>query len=88
MNDDRGRSESGVSTEPLIVITDNHDSMINDNANLNSNRHPRSNDSRAEYELLTEQSVLLIEDGILCRDIGHKMRTLQQIQIYRYISGL
>ena len=92
MVDERGRSGTAVSTAPLIDIGDGtvpeifpDESPINDNANVNSNRQndPTRIDSRAAYELLTEQSVLLIEDGIICRDIGHKMRTMQQIQIYR-----
>ena len=37
----------------------------------------------AEYELLSEQSLLLIEDGIECRDIQHKMASTHQINLYR-----
>jgi len=87
------RSSTAASTAPLIDIGDGSvpeifPDIINDsdNANLNSNQNRQTSvDSRAAYELLTEQSVLLIEDGIICRDIGHKMRTMQQIQIYRSV---
>ena len=37
-----------------------------------------------DYEMLLEQSALLIEDGILCRDINHKIRTPKEISLYRF----
>ena len=36
---------------------------------------------------LLEQSALLIEDGITCRDVNHKMRTLTEIKIYRFYKS-
>ena len=56
------------------------------NPNLPANRSPRKKSNpniRKEYEELLEQSALLIEDGILCRDINHKMESLVEIRAYR-----
>ena len=54
--------------------------------NIGVNRSPRKKSNpniRKEYEELLEQSALLIEDGILCRDINHKMKSLFEIRAYR-----
>ena len=85
MSDERIRTESASSNAPLINLDAENGHEFENGNTLNATTIPVSRtDSRAAFELLTEQSVLLIEDGILCRDIGHKMSTIQQIQIYRF----
>ena len=47
-----------------------------------------SYDPRRRYEQLLEQSALLIEDGITCRDVNHKMRSLGEIRLYRFYNSI
>ena len=77
MSVNRSRSTSQMSREYLL------DRSVDEN---NSNDRGVS-DSRVQYELITEQSVLMIEDGIICRDIGHKMATFHEIQMYRLFNS-
>ena len=69
-------------------MNDLSESLILEDSSTESSpeRSPRKKSNpniRKEYEELLEQSALLIEDGILCRDINHKMKTLVEIRAYR-----
>ena len=73
-------------------MNDSQSLILEDSSTESSPSHhdaatPRksNNNVRIEYEELLEQSALLIEDGISCRDINHKMKSLFQIQAYRLV---
>ena len=71
-------------SESLILEDSSTESSPSHVMAVNKSPRKKSNPNvRKEYEELLEQSALLIEDGILCRDIHHKMKTLVEIRAYR-----
>jgi len=77
-------------SESLIIEESSSESSPRHEPNIGVNRSPRKKSNpniRKEYEELLEQSALLIEDGILCRDINHKMKSLVEIRAYRFYNS-